>query len=120
MLFAIFRMLVAIFGLLLILIGIPLTPSPIPFGFLFIALGLALLVWAAPGAVRWLRRRWRWFDRHMSGLEKVLPPFLAKYLKRSHVDQEEDQEDDNEGNESRPPRPDDNAVRAEGRRRRAI
>lgn len=120
---AIFRSLVAVFGVILILIGIPLTPSPIPFGLLIIALGLALLIWAAPGAVRGVRRRWRWFDRQMDRLENVLPPYFARLIRRSDVDQDDDEDDEQEEDDADDAvvkRASEKAMRAEGRRRRNV
>ncbi|MEM9263857.1 MAG: hypothetical protein AAGA22_09785 [Pseudomonadota bacterium] len=110
MLLGLFKAIVAAFGVVLILIGIPLTPSPIPFGIVFIALGLSLLVWASPSAVRWLRRRWGWFDRQMRRLEQMLPDSLAKYLKKSDLDSDDDQVDDED---------DSDAMEEEARRRYA-
>ena len=95
MLMIILRVTVTIFGVILILVGIPLTPSPIPFGLVFIALGMSLIVWASPAAVRWLRKHWRWFDRRMDWLTDHLPGPIAQFLRRSDYDHEADQEDDN-------------------------
>ncbi len=88
---AMFKGVVTLFALLLIAIGIVVTPSPIPFGIIFIALGFLLLVAVAPDLVRWLRRRWRWFDRQMKKLEKKLPRWLAKQLRKSEVESEEEE-----------------------------
>ncbi|MBI1392909.1 MAG: hypothetical protein GC152_09235 [Alphaproteobacteria bacterium] len=117
MLFAVLRIGVALFGLVLVLVGIPLTPSPIPLGLILIAIGFSLIVWASPGAVRWLRRRWRWFDRQMAKLASVLPEFLAQYIRRSDLDEDmengpDDENGDEDGNERR--------MIAEARRRRGI
>jgi membrane protein YdbS with pleckstrin-like domain len=87
---AIFKALVTLFALLLIAIGILVTPSPIPFGIVFIAIGFLLLVAVAPDMVRWLRRRWRWFDRQMKKLEKKLPEWIAKQLRKSDVERNDD------------------------------
>ena len=46
--FGIFKFAVAVFAWLLIVVGVILTPSPIPFGIIFIAIGLALMVAVAP------------------------------------------------------------------------
>jgi len=90
----IFRIAVSIFALLLIGFGIVLTFSPIPFGLIIVVIGFLLFVTVAPAEVRWLRRHWRWFDRAMHGLEKRLPEWIAKRLRNSDYDHEE--EDRNE------------------------
>lgn len=87
---AIFKMVVTLFALLLIAIGILVMPSPIPFGVIFIAIGFLLLVAVAPDLVRWLRRRWRWFDRQVKKLEEKLPEWIAKQLRKSDVERDED------------------------------
>ena len=97
MVLAIFKISVAAFAILLIFLGVLLTPSPIPFGLILIAVGFALLVWAAPSLVRWLRRHWAWFDRRMGSLEGSLPEFLAAPLRRSKTtDENADQEDEDD------------------------
>lgn len=82
----IFRIAVTAFAVLLILFGAIWTLSPIPFGFIFLILGFLLLVAAAPGEVRWLRKRWRSFDRAMHGLEKRLPEWIARRLRATDDD----------------------------------
>ncbi len=86
----VFRLAVSLFAVLLILFGLIWTISPIPFGFLFLIFGFLLLLAAAPGEIRWLRKRWRWFDRAMHGLEKRLPKWIAKRLRATDHDHEED------------------------------
>ena len=99
MFLVIFRIAVAIFALLLIALGILLTPSPIPFGIIIIAIGVALLVTAAPGFVRWLRNHWKWLDRQMHRLEGVLPEFMAKHLRRTDVNHDTDDQTDDANEE---------------------
>ncbi len=85
----VFRFAVSLFAILLILFGLVWTISPIPFGFVFLILGFLLLLSAAPGEIRWLRRRWRWFDRAMHGLEKRMPEWIAKRLRATDHDHDE-------------------------------
>ncbi|MEL6362114.1 MAG: hypothetical protein AAFR21_13635 [Pseudomonadota bacterium] len=95
--FAIFKFAVTLLALVFIVIGIIVTPSPIPFGIVLIALGFMLLVAVAPDFVRWLRRHSRWFDKRMHWLEDRLPQFMAKHLRRTdyvHPDEEEEAEKD--------------------------
>ncbi len=80
---AIFKGLVAMFAIVMIVIGIIVAPSPLPFGLIFIAIGFFLLAAVAPDLVRWLRRRWKWLDRQVKRLEKILPDWLAKHLRKS-------------------------------------
>jgi len=89
----VFRIAVSVFAVLLIAFGLIWTISPIPFGFIFIIAGFLLLISAAPGEVRWLRKHWRGFDRMMHGLEKRLPEWIAKRLRvtdHDHNDKEKD------------------------------
>ena len=90
MLTAIFKLLVTLFALVLIVVGLILTPSPLPFGLIIVALGLSLLVAVAPDLVRWLRGRWRWFDRRMHDLEDRLPEFMSRPLRRTDIDHDAD------------------------------
>lgn len=91
----IFRFAVTAFAIALIVFGLIWTISPLPFGFILVAAGLAILISVAPAEIRWLRRRWRWFDRLLHRLEKKLPRWIAKRLRDSdydHADEEEDEE----------------------------
>jgi hypothetical protein len=85
----VFRLAVSLFAILMILFGLVWTISPIPFGIVFLTLGTLLLAAAAPGEVRWLRRRLRWFDRLMHGLEKRLPKWIAERLRDSDYEHDE-------------------------------
>ena len=82
---SVFKFLVSIFAILLIIIGIIVAPSPIPFGIIFISIGFLLLSASAPDLIRWLRRRWRWFDRQLKKLEAKAPRWLARQLHRSDI-----------------------------------
>lgn len=85
----VFRFLVSLFALLMIGFGLILTISPIPFGIVIVVLGFLLFASVAPAEVRWLRRRWRWFDKTMHALEKRLPEWIAKRLRASDFDHDE-------------------------------
>ncbi len=89
----VFKIAVSIFALLLIGFGVVLTISPIPFGFIIVIVGFLLFVTVAPGEVRWVRKRWRWFDKAMHGLEKRLPEWIARRLRVSDYDHSEDDEE---------------------------
>ena len=91
---AIYKTLVAIFAVLLILVGIVLTPTPIPIGIVLIGLGFMLLVNVSPGGIRWLRRRWRWFDKRLHDLERLLPESMAKSIRRSDYEHEDEKDTD--------------------------
>ncbi len=88
----VFRIAVSLFALLLIGFGLVLTISPIPFGFVLVVIGFLLFATVAPAEVRWLRKRWRWFDRAMHALEKRLPEWIARRLRVSDYDHSEDEE----------------------------
>ncbi len=87
----VFRIAVTIFAVFLILFGIVWTISPIPFGIVVVALGFLLLATVAPAEIRWVRRRWRWFDKAMHKLEEKLPEWIAKRLRVSDYDHAEDE-----------------------------
>ncbi len=86
----VFRIAVSAFAVALVVFGIIWTISPVPFGFLIVAAGLALFISVAPAEVRWLRRRWRWFDHRMHDLEEVLPEWIARRLRVSDYEHGED------------------------------
>jgi len=88
-----FKIAVSVFAILLIVFGVILTISPIPFGFIIVIIGFLLFVTVAPEEVRWLRRRWRWFDKTMHRLEKRLPEWIAKRLRVSDYDHAEGERD---------------------------
>lgn len=92
-----FKFLVSAFAIILIIIGIIVAPSPIPFGIVFIALGVLILSTVAPDMVRWIRRRWRWFDRVITKLEKWLPGPIARQLRRSNVNPNDDEDEEENG-----------------------
>lgn len=94
----IFRALVTVFAVMLILVGFIITPTPLPIGLLFIALGFLLLATVAPEAVRWIRRRWPWLERQLDKAQEKAPEPIAKILRRSdppHDDEEEEDDDNN-------------------------
>lgn len=75
----------------IILLGIILTPTPLPIGIILIGLGFTLLVNVSPAPIRWLRARWKWFDLRLHDLERFLPEVLAKPLRRTDCDHDEDE-----------------------------
>ena len=90
MLTALFKFAVAVFAILLIAFGLIWMWSPIPFGFVFIVIGFLLLAAVAPAFIRFLRRRFGWFERFLHWLERRLPGWLARLLRRTDVDHEEE------------------------------
>lgn len=90
LLLAVFRFAVAVFAVMLILAGLVLMPSPIPFGIVFIGLGIILLALVMPSAIRFMRR-WRPFDKIMHWLERHLPAWLAEKLRNTDVEHDDEQ-----------------------------
>jgi hypothetical protein len=86
----VFRIAVSAFAALLIVFGLIWTISPLPFGIVVVAAGILLFITVAPAEVRWLRRRWRWFDRAMHRLEDRLPEWIARRLRVSDYEHDED------------------------------
>ena len=93
----VFRIAVSIFALLLIGFGLVVTISPIPFGFVIVIIGFLLFVSVSPAEVRWMRKRWRRFDRAMHRLEERLPEWIARRLRVSDYDHSEDDEEESAG-----------------------
>ena len=77
------RIAIAVLALVLILFGVIAMIAPTPFGFVLVFAGLFMLAFAAPGFVRFLRRRWRWFDRLVAGLARRAPRWLRKALEKT-------------------------------------
>lgn len=87
---AVYKFLLGVFSIAVIVFGVVVTISPIPFGFVIVGLGLAMLAATMPAWVRGIRKRWRWFDRVIHKLERILPESLAKRLRVSDFDHGED------------------------------
>lgn len=107
----IWRIILHVVGIALIVLGIPLLISPIPIGLVMIFSGMLMLIAANPYAadvMRWMRRRYGWFDALFDRAQEVLPLRLAEPLRRTdntpaqderqpapgNGDQAEDDEDD--------------------------
>ena len=88
----VFRFLLAICAVAMIVFGAVMSISPIPFGFVIVVFGFLLLAGAAPGFVRWMRKRSRRFDKVMHGFERVLPHVLAKHLHDTDYDHGDEDE----------------------------
>lgn len=73
-------------GILIFTFGVIALVSPIPFGFVFIPLGLAMMLWASPwmrGRLRRFRAHHPNFDRKLREAEDWLPDWLAAPLRHS-------------------------------------
>ncbi|MEL6258392.1 MAG: hypothetical protein AAFQ67_04990 [Pseudomonadota bacterium] len=77
------RFIAALLAVPIIAVGIVIMIAPTPFGFIIVGFGLFLLAWAAPGAMRWLRRRWAWLDARLDSLQNKGPQWLSRLLKAS-------------------------------------
>lgn len=84
-----FKFLVTLFAIILIIVGAIMTPTPVPFGIIFVIIGFFLLAAVSPDLMRWLRRRWGWLDRQLIKLERKLPRWLARQLRKSGVKEDE-------------------------------
>jgi hypothetical protein len=99
-------------GLVLFIAGLLWAWSPIPFGFVLMGAGLAILVWASRDARR-LIRRWRMKSRKLDGamtrIEDVLPGDWTHDIKRTRPENHDDDDDEDEGgskgNEAPPAKP---------------
>lgn len=76
-------------GFILLFIGIIGVLTPIPFGLFFLILALLFLIPTTPSVVngvRYLRRRYPWFDRRMDAVTCRLPYPYRRVLRRTEVD----------------------------------
>ncbi|MEM9705734.1 MAG: hypothetical protein AAF850_06605 [Pseudomonadota bacterium] len=99
----ILNVLTGLFAITLIVVGVLTAFSPVPFGILFIAIGLVLLSTVAPpvrDALRNLRRRWRWLDRRLDDAQDTLPDRLSDPLRAT--DPEDEDEADEPGDNINP------------------
>ena len=86
----IFRLFVATFAVLLMIGGAVVTISPIPGGFVIVIIGFLIFASVMPATVRGVRKRWKWFDRVIHRIEKRLPKWLAKLLRESDYEHEDE------------------------------
>lgn len=98
MLLFIFRLAIAIFAVILIVFGLAVMIAPTPFGFILVILGILLFATAAPELFRKLRKRWKWLDRRLDAFQRRAPRWLAKRLKLSDPETDEDDEQDENNN----------------------
>ena len=88
-------------GIVLFVTGLLWAWSPVPFGFVLMGIGLAILLWASR-VIRRLVRRWRTksrsLDRALTGIENGLPKRWTENIKRTRPDNHDDDEEDGEEN----------------------
>ncbi|MEM9170888.1 MAG: hypothetical protein AAGC56_14700 [Pseudomonadota bacterium] len=99
----IFNVLVGVFAVILIVVGALAAFTPIPFGILFIAIGLVLLSTVAPPVRHWLkgvRRRWKWLNRQLRRLQKSAPAWIGDALRKSDPDPDEPDETEDDAGET--------------------
>lgn len=80
------RYIFIILGFAFLLIGIIGLLTPIPFGFVFVALAIILLVPTVPqsaGVIRALRRRFNLFDRGLGVLTRAAPMPYRRILRQT-------------------------------------
>lgn len=77
------RLIAIIAGLVLVSLGILAMVAPTPLGFVVVGVGLVLLGWTFPEAVRRARRRWKGLDRQLDRLQARGPAWLVRLLSRS-------------------------------------
>ena len=80
------RLFFLVLGFFFVLFGIIGIVSPIPFGFLFLAIGLGMMLGVSPGLrsqLRKFRARHPNFDRKLHAVEERLPSWFAIHLKKS-------------------------------------
>jgi len=80
------RVFLSILGAALVVVGLPLFWTPIPFGLLLIAAGLALLLSSSPAFQAWLRRRrarHRELDDVVRRAERTSPEQIRETLEKT-------------------------------------
>ncbi len=101
-----FKFLVVLFAFILIIVGFLTAITPIPFGLPLIIIGFLMLATVSPATLRFIRRRWGWLDRRLRWLQRILPRWMTRSLRRSDPypekeDEDEDETEDNDGAEER-------------------
>ena len=89
-----FKFLVVVFAFILIAVGMVTAITPIPFGLPLVFIGFLLLATVSPATLRYIRRRWRWLDQRLKWLQKKLPRWMTRSLRRSDPDNEDESEPD--------------------------
>ncbi len=94
----IFRFIVAAFAIVLILIGMVTAITPVPLGLPLIFVGFLLLATISPATLRFIRRRWGWLDRRLKWLQRKLPRWMTRSLRKSdpHPDKDEEEKEEDE------------------------
>lgn len=87
-----FRVLIAIFALIMIAVGMVTAITPIPFGLPLVVIGFLLLATASPATLKFIRKRWRWLDRRLVWLQEKLPRSMTRSLRRSDPNTDEDED----------------------------
>lgn len=95
----IFKFILTIFALILILVGIVTAITPIPFGLPLILIGFLMLATISPATLRFIRRRWGWLDRRLKWLQKKLPRWMTRSLRKSDPYPEDEEKEDDECDE---------------------
>jgi|GEM_PF-6782862 len=70
-------------GMLSMLLGLLLAPLPIPLGWFFLLMGLALLSMEIPWIGRFVcycRSRWAWGDKRLRELQKISPALVKEFI----------------------------------------
>lgn len=95
------RIITSLVGAVLIVYGVIAALSPLPAGALLIVLGMVMIGLANPAArplIRAMRRRWRWFDRLVTGLGRRAPAGVRSLVEATNPnDTFLDPEDRDEG-----------------------
>ncbi len=95
-----FKFLLTVFALILIVVGAITAITPIPFGLPLVIIGFLMLATISPATLRFLRRRWGWLDRRLRWMQKKLPNWMTRSLKRSDPYPEDEEEEDGEEEET--------------------
>ncbi len=95
-----FKIILVIFAFILILVGVVTAITPVPFGLPLIIIGFLMLATISPATLRFIRRRWGWLNRRLKWLQKKLPRWMTRSLRKSDPFPED--EDKNDGGEDAP------------------
>ena len=90
----VFKFLVVVFAFILIGVGMITAITPIPFGLPLVLIGFLLLATVSPATLRFIRRRWRWLDQRLKWLQKKLPRWMTRSLRKSDPDGDDERDGD--------------------------
>ncbi len=108
----VFKIILVIFAFILIFVGVLTAITPVPFGLPLVLIGFLILATVSPATLRFVRRHWGWLDRRLKWLQRKLPRWMTRSLRKSDPHPDEEEKEKEEDEETEPAAPSDSASRA--------